>query len=485
MKFLKATAFFLAAAFTLTTLTSCQGNYSNASVTQVTDKKYSADKIKGSYTGDWKGDRPEGYGELAVSDDEYYKGEWVHGVLYGQGEIRKVSDDGVWEYYNGECASNYPAGDGQMLMGIDGDPYVIEVDGDFADETSLLYFVTDEKGKLIELGGVRDGELVNYLEDDADVPWISYSEDIYSKKDDGSYGKYIGQTDENGIPNGYGYYVAYTTYNDIASGLLTDVCKIGTWKDGHIDGYYTTLQVFGTVSYREDGCIKDGIKVGDFISYENRTFNDGTTRDTIVKMNLDEVNSFQLCEDGAYRTGYRITECYNSDGTKTHQEVRYRRDSSASGYITYLGEPCVIEGFYRFYDANGKPYEEGRPANGGKTEGWESTTPRNNSEDLWETIRIVVPIVAGMGIGVYLISKIDSSWENSEAKKMVDRTREAARKSTEDYFASNAKRRELLDQARSKREQANGESGYRRNNLLDDAEKLEREAETYRRGIIT
>ncbi|MDE5993601.1 MAG: hypothetical protein K2G87_11200, partial [Oscillospiraceae bacterium] len=450
-----------------------------------------------------------------------------------QGEIRKVSDDGIWKQYKGECASNYPSGEGQMLMGIEGDPYLIEVDGDFGDESSLMYFATDEKGKLIEVGGIRGGEFGSYLEDDADVPWISYSEEeknyqemlerdaasqaerdtesylgteeyearyaeryaeiyderysehINSKKDDGSYGKYFGQTDENGIPNGYGYYVAYTTYNDIASGLLTDLCKIGTWKDGHIDGYYTTLQTFGTVNYREDGCIKDGNKVGDFISYENRTYNDGSKRDTIVKMNLDEVNSYQLCEDGAYRTGYRITECYNSDGTKSHQEVRYRRDNSASGYITYLGEPCVIEGFYRVYDENGRPIDEGRPANGGTTEGWESTTPRNNSEDLWETVRIVVPLAAGFGIGVYFANKVDFSWENSEGKKMVDRTRDAARRSTEDYFASNAKREELLEQARNKRELAERESGYRRNDLLKDAEKLEREAETYHRGIFS
>ena len=31
-----------------------------------------------------------------------------------------------------------------MLMGVDGDPYLIEVDGDFGDESSLMYFATDE-----------------------------------------------------------------------------------------------------------------------------------------------------------------------------------------------------------------------------------------------------------------------------------------------------------------------------------------------------
>lgn len=529
MKALKSTAFILAAAVTLTTLTSCQGNYADASVTQVTNKSFTADDRKGTYTGYWRGDRPEGYGELTISENEYYKGEWVHGVLYGQGEIRKVSDDGIWKHYKGECTSNSPSGEGQLLIGFDSESYLIEVDGDFGNESTLLYFVTDEKGKLIDLGGMYNGGFVNYLDGDADIPWIDYSEDekiyqenleeyaasqaekdtagylgtdeyearyaeryaeIYDEfysdhiklhKDEEVYGKYIGQVDENGIPNGYGYYETYTTYNDIAVGSVF-LSKIGTWKDGHIEGYYTELQSIESRNLRKDGCIKDGKEVGDFVSYESQTFSDGFKRDTVIKMNMDEINSYQLCEDGMYRTGTKITECFNSDGTKSHQEVSYRKDSSASGYITYLGEPCIIEGFYCVYDENGEQIDEGKPANGGTTEGWESLTP--NDEDIWETIRIVAPILLGASIGVFIMSKIDFSWENSESKKWVDKLHENCMIETEEYFAHQAKRRELLDEARQTRQEAVGKKGYTLNNLLDKAEKLEREAESHYRSVI-
>ena len=289
-----------------------------------------------------------------------------------------------------------------MLMGVGGDPYLIEVDGDFGDESSLMYFATDEKGKLIEVGGVRGGGFVNYLEDDADVPWISYSEDeknyqesyerdaaSQAERETESYlgteeyearyaeryaeiydelysahlesqsnskfpnsGKYIGQTDENGIPNGYGYYETNTIYNDIAIGPVF-MSKLGKWKDGHIEGYYTERQSFDSRSYREDGCIQDGQGVGDFVSSDDQTFSDGTNKGTVVTMNLDEVNSYQLCDDGAYRTGYRRTDYYFDDGSYGFQEVRYRKDSNASGYMTYLVEHCVREGSYCNYDKIG------------------------------------------------------------------------------------------------------------------------------------
>ena len=533
MKFLRQTAFILAAAVTLTTLTSCQDNYSNASVTQVTDKSYSVDGIKGKYTGDWKGDRPEGYGELIVSADEYYKGEWVHGVLYGQGEIRKVSDDGTWKHYTGECASNYPSGEGQMLMGVEGDSYIIEVDGDFGSESSLMYFATDEKGKLIEVGGICNGGFVSYLEDDADVPWISYSEDeknyqesyerdaaSQAERETESYlgtdeyearyaeryaeiynelysahlesqsnskfpnsGKYFGQTDENGIPNGYGYYVTDTIYNDIAIGPVF-MSKLGKWKDGHIEGYYTERQSCDSRSYREDGCIEDGQGVGDFISSDDQTFADGVNKVTVVTMNLDEVNSYQLCDDGAYRTGYRRTDYYFDDGSYGFQEVRYRKDSSASGYMTYLGEPCVREGSYCNYDKNGNVIDYGIPENNGTTEGWQSLAP--NYKDLWDTVLIIGGIMLGgyAAYKVYSWAGGDLFGEDSGAARMIENAREYRIRSTEDYNSNMAKREELLDQARGLRDQAAGADGYTLNGLLDEAERLEREAESHYRSIF-
>ena len=100
-------------------------------------------------------------------------------------------------------------------------------------------------------------------------------------------------------------------------------------------------------------------------------------------------------------------------------------------------------------------------------------------------------IIGGIMLGGYAAYKV-YSWasapifsEDAGAARMIENAREYRIKSTADYFESNAKREELLDQARNKRELAERESGYRRNDLLDDAEKLEREAETYHRGIFT
>lgn len=534
MKFLRQTAFILAAAVTLTTLTSCQGDYSNASVKHVKGRTYVTDDMNGSYTGDWKGDRPEGYGELIISDDEYYKGEWVHGVLYGQGEIRKVTDDGVWKYYKGECASNYPSGEGQMFMGIDGDPYLIEVDGDFGNESSLMYFITDENGKLMETGGIRNGGFVNYVDNDsADIPWIHYSEeekifmdnlavyaasqaeefassysgtefyearytekynevynDLYENhvnihKGEEDYGKYFGQTDENSLPNGYGYYETYTIYNDIASGYLVFRSVLGKWKDGHIDGYYTEVQNINTTSYREDGCMSEGKGVGDFVSSHDMTYADGINMITVVTMNLDEVNSYQLCEDGAYRTGYRREDYYFDDGRYGFQEIRYRKDSSNSSMMTYLDEPCIREGSYCNYDKNGNVIDYGIPANGGTTEGWESLAP--NYKDLWDTVLLI----GGIMLGGYAVYKV-SSWASKpifslddDVVRMVENSREYYKRSTEDYHKNMAKREELLDQARGLRDQAAGTDGYTMNGLLDEAERLEREAESYHRSIFS
>ncbi|MDE6745940.1 MAG: hypothetical protein K2J72_04785, partial [Oscillospiraceae bacterium] len=275
-----------------------------------------------------------------------------------------------------------------------------------------------------------------------------------------------------------------TIYNDIAIGPVF-MSKLGKWKDGHIEGYYTERQSCDSRSYREDGCIEDGQGVGDFISSDDQTFADGVNKVTVVTMNLDEVNSYQLCDDGAYRTGYRRTDYYFDDGSYGFQEVRYRKDSSASGYMTYLGEPCVREGSYCNYDKNGNVIDYGIPENNGTTEGWQSLAP--NYKDLWDTVLIIGGIMLGgyAAYKVYSWAGGDLFGEDSGAARMIENAREYRIRSTADYFASNEKREELLDKARDIRDQAVGKEGYTLNNLLDEAEKLEREAETYRRGILS
>ena len=175
-KYLKAVAVFLAAAMMLTACAGGKDNsdpekidkkdlseYEKASVTQVKDQTYTFDEREGLYTGDWKGNRPDGNGKLVISSDEYYSGEWSNGSLVGQGEMKNVYDDGSYRYYKGECLYNQPAGEGKLIYGYE-DGSFTEIDGDFNDESTLICYLVDETGKLVDVGSMKDGKFTSYVD---------------------------------------------------------------------------------------------------------------------------------------------------------------------------------------------------------------------------------------------------------------------------------------------------------------------------------
>ena len=149
------------------------------------------------------------------------------------------------------------------------------------------------------------------------------------------YARYIGQTNKNGVPDGYGYYEACFVASGTLSGTKDGkdvsiewsnkrvISKTGSWKEGYIEGYYTLLSLTDNVtmsgrtlaSIKEIGCKKDGEDVGEFASYT-----DYGEMLEIRKKNYDTCDDLVLCDDGAYRTSYETyewysTEWYSTDGT--------------------------------------------------------------------------------------------------------------------------------------------------------------------------
>lgn len=284
--------------------------YRNAPVTQVKDREFTVSDKTGLYTGDWKGNRPEGNGTLVISEDEYYSGTWENGYLSGQGEIRTLDESGGVSYFKGECAYNVPSGQGQKTIGdVDSGTFII-LDGSFDGESSLVYFmITDNT--LADIGDYTGGDWISYVG--------NYNVSGISRKN----GEYFGQVDENGIANGYGYY----RENNGNPNAYKEYCALGTWKDGELDGYYSTLYIDrgNTTSYvnhwygreeipstwntaiKETGCLKDGQDVGVYIrtsSYDNNPRDD---RDGVYVESKD------------YDTGVTLKAEHWIDGTHIYE----------------------------------------------------------------------------------------------------------------------------------------------------------------------
>lgn len=399
MKLLKSTAMFLAAAITLTTLTSCSGG----EVKQVEDKPFTVDGMKGSYTGDWKGSRPNGNGELIISDDEYYRGEWNKGALFGQGEIRKVLDDGSWEYYKGECAKNTPAGKGQKIIGSNNNSSKIEIDGDFSDESTLMYYATDDTGKLVDIGSIRKDEYVSFV-GNPDFEGIPFEDWVRMDTANGFVfasmkcdGKYIGQTDENGVPNGYGY----STSDD---GYHKYYYKLGTWKDGQIEGDYTEWKYDNGQWSTRIGSMKDGVDVGEYTLYTE--YPDYCT---VEKNNYDTSYTYTLCSDGKYRTGYTTRETYYNDGGCFYQK-----------YLTLKNNPddweYYYEGEYAECDKDGNLIECGKADTRSSCSLRWVSYEQAYKDELWEKL---APVVA---VGIFAVGSyaLWSSANSASDKWLAD-----------------------------------------------------------------
>ncbi len=292
--------------------------YQKAEITQVKDKEFSVSDKAGLYTGDWKGNRPEGEGTLVISEDEYYSGTWENGYLSGQGEIKTLDESGGVSYFKGECAYNEPSGQGQMTLGdTDSGSFTI-LDGSFDGESALMYYMID-KNKLIDIGDYTGGECVTYI-DNPNVKGISRK-----------YGEYFGQVDENGIPNGYGYY----RENNGNPDAYKEYCAIGTWKDGELEGYYTKVvidrgnttkyvdhwygreEVPGTwnTSIKETGCLKNGQYVGLWTQSSSYRNTPSEPRDGLYVKTKD-YNTGETTKEEHWLDGSHVYEWYNAFNTE-------------------------------------------------------------------------------------------------------------------------------------------------------------------------
>ncbi len=282
--------------------------YQKAEITQVKDKEFSVSDKTGLYTGDWKGNRPEGEGTLVISEDEYYSGTWENGYLSGQGEIKTLDESGSVSYFKGECAYSVPSGQGQMTRGdIDSGTFFI-LDGSFDGESSLVYFMITEN-KLADIGNFINGDWISYV-DNPDAQGMSFKGRDLSYKygkvifEQDSVGEYFGQLNENGIPDGYGYYResgGNRYYNEV--GIL------GSWKDGELDGYYTIVntQRVTTTEYVNHWYGREEIPSSSYIS----------TKTTGCKKNGQEVGIYtctQSCESNPQKaTDGAFTDMKNYD----------------------------------------------------------------------------------------------------------------------------------------------------------------------------
>ncbi len=195
-------------------------NNNNFGAAQVTDETYSINDKEGKYTGNWVNGRPEGTGELKISDDEYYKGEWSDGKLSGNVELLRPYGDGSYIYYKGEYNNNGPSGKGDMYVQYANNCGHYVVEGDFSDYSSLVWRSFD-RDEFPEAFGVvaNDGSLVTYADYNEKTGIDRIEKGIPAHEIDRRYnggnawsklfefkGKYYGPVDRNGAPNGYGYF---------------------------------------------------------------------------------------------------------------------------------------------------------------------------------------------------------------------------------------------------------------------------------------
>ena len=432
------------------------------SIVSVSDEKYTLDGKEGLYTGEWCDGVPEGSGEFVIDDLNHYKGEWKSGMLFGEGEFAEHYDDGSSVYYEGKCADNLPVGEGYMVFHAAHSPYFMVIKGNFADESTLTCHITDFNKKLFDFGGIVNGEFVSYV-NNPDIEGIS----IVRKLNNNGYiteaykpGVYIGEVDENNVPNGYGYFEEYWQE---PNGSYVHSQILGSWKEGYLEGYYTQLFQRSktpddfTFGVKSVGCMTDGKNVGD---YEDYFFNkDGSI--TVERVNYDTYDNrdnFELGEDGICRGSYKTSEYFNADGTYGYSKRRIAYKLNEDGsygnlYVNIDGRDCInnCEGEYCNYDSKGNVTDYGIPL----SDGWLSQKPNEISLE-------AILMTAGVALlGAYVTYKFIIVPSNQEIEEMS-----AAFKERENL--TNLKR-ELED--RAVREAKAGHKEYAED-LLEEADNI-------------
>lgn len=404
---------------------------------------------------------------LDIGESDYYDGEWYNGMMLGQGEMLETYDDGTWKLFKGEIFYNQPAGKGEMSVGSNDGSYRIKIQGDFSDESTLMFFMTDKNGKLINIGGIKDGEYVSYVGETNVKGMIEFMDLIrpnmesgYASWFDGYTGNYIGETDSNGVPNGYGYSITAKIFPENEDWNCY-YYKLGTWKDGKLEGYYTEWRYENHHWSSRFGCMKDGEDVGECVIYSENSDYMGD-HILVTAMDCHDPYEYQLCEDGKYRTGYITKEYHYKDGTsKVEKYLTLRTDLE--------GENYWYEGEYTIYDANGNVIECGIADSSPK---WQCYLYWKSNKDIRkDDILDGLAVAAGVGAGIAVIGLIvheATSWgddfESSAAGSFLNNNK------SEFEYALDENR--LSDELEKKaREQAELGNTYEANKLYEEAKK--------------
>ena len=498
--------------------------YVNSEITSVTDEPYTMNGRSGKYTGDWKGDRPEGEGKLVIDDNQYCCGAWINGMLDGNGESVTYKDNGMIYKYSGFFTANEPSGEGVLRIEEPGSDYYTLICGDFSSSEMQYGIYTKQNDYLSDAGKCINGQMISFVEN-PEMEGIDYSDPtlaVYDKYDERSKydhyeGKYYGDVDENGLPNGYGYFKGdchYTTvyaatydetYWDTNNWLqfsedewneLSDAEKdkfafwmrtgydydtaidpvhinyLGKWEHGKRIGEYR-------ICYWNDTKPDWGIDEYAFIdangNYEGEatsiTFGEPFKMRTIeyedavmwvTRQNNDTFYDCKLCDDGSYRGSDQKTEVYFTNGNYglfVHRILKASPDSSKE----------TTEGEWYIYNSDNKLLECGIYVPGS---GWvsyeylEKLEQDKNRQRLenWEALGLAV----GVGLALYGLAK----WEEKSDAEFFQKVKErsaAAQRETQQYLENKERKQDLLDEARSQYEIGNT---YEAQRLYNEAQEI-------------
>lgn len=347
--------------------------YSNSEITYVENQPFIINGTEGKYTGDWKGDRPEGNGALVTDKGEEYSGEWKNGYLSGQDCFFSMYVDDIYLIYRGVCENNMPSGYGVMAYDIlDESESCVVVRGDFGTKNDLMYFSHDNEYNLFDIGRVEYGEFISLVDnyDYVGMEFIPERDKLSSTELVGSLGwsevtqtgEYFGQVNDSGIPEGYGYARIENNIVGESGSEVSYVHILGNWVNGEYTGQITKIKNSAGADPLGDYIrrSKDVGKIGEEGYYGYCTFYEESYYDpprpedgiTIRYRNNDYnyenfSENYALYDDGLYRTPYEISAHINVDGSSEETFYRYiRNDVEESDF----GFPIAEEGFRFYFD---------------------------------------------------------------------------------------------------------------------------------------
>ncbi|MBR5091710.1 MAG: hypothetical protein IK093_19990 [Ruminiclostridium sp.] len=491
-----------------------ESTVSKEDLTNVSNEPYNYNGSEGKYTGEWYEGHPEGEGKFFVSDDEYCDGQWVDGKPCGNVELCSPRGGGAYMLYNGVYADNKPCGEGYMELGYSDDQGWGYVKGDFSDKTSLRWYSFNEDNFPVDMGVYSsNGEKISYTEEkgvtgvDFEKPesipiMFSLSKGDVYESDDWKYalyysGKFYGPTDEEGLPNGLGYYNAsekwYNVYvnsegqfyqEDYYNGefgsdytiksyeeyykdndcTFVNVRCFGKWEHGKLIGkHFLTYYLPETseiIKQKYTEVNEDGKHTGMYtevtMSYKYNTsyFSaelgiraKSQCKMIIKKYNIDEISldKYKKGSDGYYRSGDYETIEYYEDGslgyfwyyfTITDTATYEKQRKSGDIWIDTVGT-----GVYYIYDENGNVIEQGQKYRGT----WRDDEFIENNERMEAQKAKRDALYLGIFIGILAVG---TGIIVADAKNFNDKV-DAYNKAVQAHQENEYKYNQLIDQADS------------------------------------